>query len=113
MIIGWEEAEVDGRAGFRLAKKLKFLKGKIKDWAKDHFGDVERDKVKILEDIKILELKEELSQLSKDELLRWVKLKEEFHRKLREEEIRWTQRSHCKWLQEGNKNTISPWSGFS
>lgn len=56
--------------------------------------------MKIQEDIKVLDLKEELTQSSEDEKLRRLKLKEEFCRKLREE-IRRKQRSHCKWLNEG------------
>ena len=34
-----------------------------------------------------------------------LNLKEEFHIKIREEEIKWRQRSRCRWLKEGDKNT--------
>lgn len=36
----WKEIRLEGWEGFKLAAKLKELKGKIKEWAKNHFGDV-------------------------------------------------------------------------
>lgn len=50
-----------------MAAKLKCLKHKIKDWAKIHFGDVEIEKSRILEEIQNLDRKEETDFLSKEE----------------------------------------------
>lgn len=45
--------------GYKLAMKLKLLKGRIKDWAKDQFGDVRLVKEGLLKDIQRLGNKEE------------------------------------------------------
>lgn len=94
-----------GLAGYRLAVKLKLLKSKIKDWAKVHFGDVTNTKEIILQEIQLLDNKEEVGQLMPAEMSRRLSLKEDFVRKVREEEIKWKQRSRCKWLNDGDKNT--------
>lgn len=36
----WKEIPVEGWACYKVAMKLKLLKGRIKDWSKEHFGDV-------------------------------------------------------------------------
>lgn len=97
--------EIEGWAGFKLARKLKQLKLNIKDWTKDHFRDVERMKATILEDIHCLDSKEVVGQLCEEEVSNRLSLKEEFLRKVREEEIKWRQRSRCKWLKKGHGNT--------
>ena len=50
-----------GRA--RLVVKLKLLKVKIKEWAKENFGEVGATKCKILEDLQCLDSKEEMGRL--------------------------------------------------
>lgn len=47
----WKDFQEKGWAGFRLAIKLKKLKKKVKDWAKNNFGDVHVIKDSILEEI--------------------------------------------------------------
>lgn len=82
-----------GWVRLRLAKKLKQLKVKLIEWAKENFGDVSVTKDGILEEIRLLDLKEErISQAS---------LKEAFQRKLREEEIKWKKRCGLQMAHEG------------
>eukprot|EP00268_Persea_americana_P011377 TRINITY_DN14820_c0_g1_i2.p2 TRINITY_DN14820_c0_g1~~TRINITY_DN14820_c0_g1_i2.p2 ORF type:complete len:146 (-),score=32.55 TRINITY_DN14820_c0_g1_i2:579-1016(-) len=101
----WEEIRVDGWAGHRLATKLKLLKIKLKEWAKEHFGEVKYQKSKILAEIQSLDSNEKSDHLSPEEEKKRLGLKEELQRNLRKEEIRWKQRSRCNWLKEGDKNT--------
>lgn len=51
---------MEGWAGFRLAVKLKLLKGNIKEWARLHFGDLRAVKEGILEEVNLLDKEEEL-----------------------------------------------------
>lgn len=55
---------------FGLAIKLKKLKEKIKEWIKNHFGDTEAAKSKLLAGIQNIGRKEEHSQLSEAEISR-------------------------------------------
>lgn len=65
----WKELRVEGWAGFRLAVKLKLLKGKIKEWVGLHFGEVVVIKDEILEQI-ILIVKEEKGPPDEFQILR-------------------------------------------
>ena len=100
----WNEIQVEGRAGHRLMVKLKLLKIKLKEWAREKFGDVGMQKTTILEEIQLIDNREEMGQPSYEDFVRRLNLKEDLCRKVREEEIKWKQRSRCKWLK-GDKNT--------
>ena len=101
----WKNSEVNGSAGLRLLIKLKKLKEEIKEWNKNHLGDIRCAKTSILEEIKNLDIQEEARCLTEEELARRTSLKIDFEKKVKEEEISWRQRSRCKWLKEGDKNT--------
>lgn len=45
----WLEVNGEGWAGFKLSKKLKLLKVKIKEWAKEQFGDIVEEKINLWE----------------------------------------------------------------
>ena len=101
----WKNCEVNGSAGLRLLITLKKLKEEIKEWNKNHLGDIRCAKTGILEEIKNLDIQEEAHCLTEEELARRTSLKIDFEKKVKEEEISWRQRSRCKWLKEGEKNT--------
>ncbi|BFG20710.1 hypothetical protein CerSpe_069840 [Prunus speciosa] len=62
----WEEERQEGWEGFKFMKKLKAVKGKVKDWSKETSRDIVV-KIKEVEDrIKELDSWEERGQLSQD-----------------------------------------------
>lgn len=69
---------MEGWAGHRLATKLKLLKFKMKEWAKEHFGDVKHQKSKILAKIQSLDGKEESVKLSREKEKKRLDLKKSF-----------------------------------
>lgn len=74
---------MEGWAGFRLALKLKHLKGKIKEWAAMHFGDVRAIEEGTLEEIQLLDREDERCPLSAADCNRRLAMKDEFMKKLR------------------------------
>lgn len=92
-------------AGYKLVLKLKRLKERIKEWTKNHFGDVCCTKANILEEIQSLDIREGLHILLDEESSNRGLLKDRYERKVKEEEIKWRQPSQCRWLKEGDKNT--------
>jgi len=65
----WREARVYGYASYVIANKLKYVKGKLKIWNKEVFGDIRTKKLVSLSIINSLDAKEESNGLSSDELL--------------------------------------------
>ncbi|XP_010256226.1 PREDICTED: uncharacterized protein LOC104596672 [Nelumbo nucifera] len=101
----WEEGRPRNRKkGVRFMRTLKALKGKTKDWNKDHFGRIEEGQERISSRIEELDIKEAQRNFSEEEREERWKLKVELEEILRNEEISWRQKSRCKWLQ-GDKNT--------
>ncbi|XP_039142274.1 uncharacterized protein LOC120279409 [Dioscorea cayenensis subsp. rotundata] len=77
----WLENAPEGCGAFILAKKLKRLKGKLREWAK------------------------ETRSLTLEENQRQNELLTSLNTLLKQEEIYWRQRSRVKWVKEGDENT--------
>lgn len=82
MIETWWKNGVNGRPRFALAMKIKTLKLKIKEWAKNQFGDVGVAKKNILEEIQRIDIKKETCQLTEEKRHKKLQLKEDCHRKV-------------------------------
>lgn len=54
----WKQEEFQGWEGFKLMKKLKFIKEKVKLWSKEEFGDLEKTKEELEAKLKGLDLEE-------------------------------------------------------
>ncbi|XP_057475899.1 uncharacterized protein LOC130763884 [Actinidia eriantha] len=78
----WEGYEVLGSPSYRLAKKLRMLKGDLKRWNREVFGRVEIRLTTLMEDLQVLEGKEVLPGLLEAERGRRVELKAEIGRLL-------------------------------
>ena len=94
----------EGDMSFRWFLKLKRLKGDLRDWNRNHFGDI-FEKVKVAaEKLKVAQTNLEAA-FSDTCLQEVITAQQELDKDLRHEEKYWTQKAHCKWLKEGDRNT--------
>ncbi|XP_023643350.1 uncharacterized protein LOC111831938 [Capsella rubella] len=83
---------------------LKKLQMTLRKWNKEVFGDVQRRKEKLLNEIK--EIQEIIDMNQTDLLLkREAELLREFDLGLDQEEVLWFQKSREKWIVHGDRNT--------
>ncbi|KAL6320735.1 hypothetical protein AAG906_008735 [Vitis piasezkii] len=101
----WQEAGERGRASFRVATKLKFLKDKIKSWNRDVFGRLEVNKNLALQQVDFWDRVESDRSLTERESELKTEAKEVFKNWVLLEETHWRQSSRELWLREGDKNT--------
>jgi len=59
-----DELDVTGPSSFILAKKLNFLKTKLKQWNREVFGHLEFKMASLVEKVKLLDEKEQQQSLS-------------------------------------------------
>jgi len=60
----WDELNVIGPSSFILAKKLNFLKTKLKQWNREVFGHLEFKMASLVDKVKLLDEKEQQQSLS-------------------------------------------------
>jgi hypothetical protein len=101
----WGSFSFEGTPSFVLAKKLQALKGKIKEWNSEVFGDVGTRIKAWAEEVKSLDSFEEIRGLSDEEKERRSRLISDLEGSLLQEEICWRQKSRIRWLKEGDKCT--------
>jgi hypothetical protein len=102
----WNSFQVSGWKGHVLKQKLKLLKGILRTWNKEVYGNVDYKIEKITEDIEVLELKCENEGLEEAELIvtgrkekldnLWLLLKSKDNMEF--------QKSRSRWLREGDAN---------
>ena len=62
----WDDSNAYGSSSFVLAKKLNFLKSKLKVWNRDIFGHLDTKLGALIEKIKVFDAKEQLQSLSRE-----------------------------------------------
>ncbi|WJX66218.1 hypothetical protein P8452_50797 [Trifolium repens] len=101
----WNSFQVCGSKGFVLKEKLKLLKGTIRQWNKDIYGNVDHKIEKITEDIETLELKCENVGLEEAELLARKEKFDILWMLLKSKDSMEFQKSRSRWLREGDANS--------
>ncbi|OMO89656.1 hypothetical protein COLO4_19647 [Corchorus olitorius] len=97
---GWNTA-VNGSPPFKLTKKIKFVRESLKRWNKTVFGDLQRRKKNI---------EEELAQVqanihSEGSTQKEINLRKEFETVLEQEHLHWMQKARSNWIVYGERNT--------
>ncbi|KAK2442416.1 hypothetical protein QL285_013611 [Trifolium repens] len=105
VVNSWTNHNVSGWMGFVLKEKLKGLKGVIKRWSKEVYGKPEDTKLRLVDQIKVLDLKSEDGGLSVEEVVIRKRLFEQLWEVLKSIDASTFQRSHSKWLREGDSNS--------
>jgi hypothetical protein len=101
----WSSFSFLGSPSFILAKKLRALKGEIKRWNREVFGNVgARNKAWAVE-VEELDRLGEVRRLTEEEKERRRVLVADLEASLLQEEISWRQKSRVRWLKEGDKCT--------
>ena len=88
-----------------IAKKLKLIKAKIKKWNREAFGDIKIQKYNLMDSISQLDVKEETSSLSDEELEQRKADRYELTKVILIHEISWRQKSRALWLRVEDRNT--------
>jgi hypothetical protein len=101
----WWGSFFEGSPSFVLAKKLQALKGEIKKWNREVFGDVGTRNKAWAEELELLDSYEEGRGLSEEEKERRRGLATDLEASLLQEKICWRQKSKVRWLKEGDKCT--------
>ncbi|KAG7547784.1 Ribonuclease H domain [Arabidopsis suecica] len=83
---------------------LEGLKVKLRKWNKEIFGDIQRKKDRLVQEIKSVQDLLDLQQTD-DLLEREAALIKEFDVVLEQEEVLWFQKSREKWIELGDRNT--------
>jgi hypothetical protein len=103
--VGWGSYEFQGSPSFVLASKLKALKEDIKKWNKESYGDVRVKKLELMQELQLLETKENQGWLTEEVRFHRSDLKAELEKTMLLEKISMRQKSRIQWLKECDKNT--------
>lgn len=101
----WNNLEVHGTGLFVLKEKLKMLKGDLKRWNTDIFGDINSKKKEMVDKINAIELKAEITPLLDEEIAERKFLTGDFWRISNLQESLISQKSRIRWLREGDENS--------
>jgi len=101
----WWELNVSGSFSFILAKKLCFLKSKLKDWNRDVFGHLDTKMADLVDKVKRLDEKQQQQCLTFADIYESLDLKKEFSKVCNWIDIFWRHRAKKHWIEEEDRNT--------
>ncbi|OMO74062.1 hypothetical protein COLO4_26732 [Corchorus olitorius] len=93
--------EVQGSPPFKLTRKVKFVREKLKRWNKEVFGDLVVRKKRLENELARVQQNIQDADLRDEELA----LKKELENVLEQEHILWMQKSRANWIIKGERNT--------
>lgn len=101
----WRSIQVSGWEAFVIKEKLKDLKGKLKAWNKDIFGDLNTKRKAIVKELNNLDKKAEDSPLIFEDVSKKKELNSGYWRISNLNESLLFQKARISWTKEGETNT--------
>jgi ferredoxin-like protein FixX len=90
---------------FKLYKKLKYIKYKLKEWNKEIFGNINQEKKNIEDKMRKLQKVCIAEGYTDDRKKEEIQMTQQWEARCQQEEILWCQKSQIRWLKEGERNT--------
>ncbi|XP_020207365.1 uncharacterized protein LOC109792369 [Cajanus cajan] len=101
----WMESTVQGWSAYVVKEKLKILKGKLKTWNANSFGNIQTRLREVEERMNSLDIKEEEGELDETDQRSKRQLQQQLWDLAKHNESLLRQKSRVRWLLKGDKNT--------